>query len=529
MRAVILTIFAALAMAGIWMLPALFMGFPMYVPNLDEAKLYLDTGAIAYGDGHYSTMVFAFMTKWIAWDNLMGWTLFSSLSVAAALVIFWWSLRMLFDVYVAWFAIVIFGLMPIYFQEALTLSNYTLSYLFLFLTGVSLVSFFKRQQRWLLVLAGVFFGICLGLKEAFVLFIPWMVVSYVWIFRKQWKTSLIEICIFLAFAGIAVSLPVLPDALGPNKTLSQRLATIFSLEETKPIGEFYPDQYTYDAEREWYEESVLEQRSKADLSFWERMAQDKRLILFHIGEQSVIFSFVNGVWLLLNRIPSLFFVSTIGGVVTWLFIVPGAHVFLRSNRKLFWFLVGLVLTSELIIRFVFHYQRIHIMEYGWIFAVFAALGVVQIGQYLQRYLPSRISGSCFVMAILAVHLLQMNRMELARLYTKSTVPDRLVVAEALKVLPEGSRIVVPTNYKSVPAMSGRDMMIFREATIERLLANGKLREAFDHYGVTHVLRYPDALMRRIVKADPSTQLLEVAEGKGPSVTPMMKYLLHLVR
>ncbi|MBI3336772.1 hypothetical protein HYZ98_04390 [Candidatus Peregrinibacteria bacterium] len=529
MRAVILIILAALVMVGIWMLPALFMGFPIYSPNLDEARLYLDTGVLAYGDGHFSAMVFAYLTRFIAWDNLLGWTFFSAISLAAAVVALWWNLRTLSGACVAWCSIVIFGLMPIYFQQALTLTNYTLSYLFLFLSGGAfLMFFFKQRQVWLLMLSGVFFGICLGLKEAFVLFIPWMAVSYVWTFRKKWKTAMTELFIFLACAGVVVSLPVLPDALGPNKSVFERLATIFSMEQTKPIGEFYPDQYTYDFDKDWYEETVLARRAQENRSFLDRIRGYNRLILFDIGEQSFLFSVFNAIWLFVHQIPALFFVETVGGVMMWLFILPGAVYLFRSNRRVFWFFIGLILTSEFILRFVLHYQRIHLMEYGWVLALMGALGVVQLGQHLERYWP-RVPVMYLLMAILSLHLLQMNRLELARLYNRSTVPDRIAVAGVIKELPEESLIAVPTNYKNVAGMTGRDMTIFREETIERLLSNGKLSDAFHHYGVTHVLRYPEELTRQILRADPSVSSLEIPPGKKPEVTPVMNYLLHLFR
>ena len=51
MRALFLTCLIALALFGIWIMPAILMGFPFEPPTLDGARAYLDTGVLAYGDG----------------------------------------------------------------------------------------------------------------------------------------------------------------------------------------------------------------------------------------------------------------------------------------------------------------------------------------------------------------------------------------------------------------------------------------------------------------------------------------------
>ncbi|MFH1670082.1 MAG: glycosyltransferase family 39 protein [Patescibacteria group bacterium] len=523
----------ALGMIFLWELPVMTMGYPHIFPYIGPGHTFSVTGLIPADEGRLQVLLVAFFGQWIKWDAIVDWSLLSAAVFALTLLPFWFGVRKLFDEKIAWISTVLLALTPLYWLQAVTINKYAFSFLFLFLSFTAFVLLMDRTRFGALITAGIFMGICIAIKDTFLIFLPWLLLSYLWWQRETWKRASVE-----AFAGLACIGVIFIFSFAPNLLAmegvpwNQRVSEVLSFSRTTPsTGELYGDEYTYQYDREWFEEDLLRRRSE-EQGFLENIQQQHRLISFGVGEQSMVHSLGSGFWLFLNRIPELFYMDTAGGIVLWLFIIPGLVVCYRKNRKLLWFLLGLMVTSDLIVRFVLHFQRSHIMNAGWALVILAAVGIVTLSDVLAQH-HKRI-GTCvialIITTVLSVHLLQVNRKQFARLYTHSLVPRDLAIAERLKEAPQDATVLLPI-YGGFNVLSDRGTTSMQKETVERLLERGTLAEAFNLYGVTHVMEFSDELSDIIQKAVPGVRALPSVEVVSPQkdVPLVVNYLLHLFR
>lgn len=495
-------------------------------------------GVPSAADGRLSAVMFAQFSRWIAWGDLTGWAGVSAALAALALIPWWFAVRRLADVRTAWIATIIFALLPLTWKQALFLENYHAAVLFLFLSLVSFVSLSPRRPFAALLFSGVFFGLSAAAKDVFFIFVPWLVCGYLWEHRTQWKRALPGVLLFAAAAGGMYLLPYARDIRTLGYPVNQNLARIWP--GAQEMGNeiylhLYPDPYTYFSDRAAFERRLLDGLS--GLTPLERLQKEKILLNFGIGRQSLLRSFGNGLWLFLGAIPSFFHQATVGGVVLWLFLIPGVLTVWRRERRLAVHAIGLVASSFFVISFVLHFSREHLMDVSWVLAFFAAVGIAAVSDALARAWKkvSALRLSAAITVVVALHLLQADRIETGRLFRASVVPRTLAVASALGTLPTGAAIAVPGHAnpaQQYALLSNRTIALFQEETIGRLLDDGKLQEAFRLYGVTHAALYPPALGRRMRAAVPGLALVSLesipaVHGQKPSA--FLRWLLHVLR
>ena len=510
------------------MLPVWITGFPFDFPRLWGVREFLATGIIPSGDGRLNTLFLSLFHAWIPLEHISGWSLINAAVFALSLIPWWLSVVKLFNVRVAWVSTVIIAFLPLYWLEVYYVRGYTLAILFLFLSFAIFAWMSQRSRIGALVCSGIFFGAAVACKDAFITFLPWYVLAYLWLHRVRWKGGLKECVLFLVFTFIAYSAPVLPQLLASSAPLPERVMTLFPFLERAQVsgGHFYPDLYT-----EEFEKGIFEAKLQEDLPtmpFLERMRHLKYALRFGIGN-NVLSSLGSGVWLLLNQLPFLVHQDTVGGFFLWLFIIPGGIVLYRQKQYLFWMMVGLMASMEVLIRFILHFQRMHLMNTAWVLALFAGIGLVEIVEQLGKGRKHQVL-LILISMIIAGQLLQTNRKQLARLYAHSEVPWILAQAEVLKGIPEDSIVAHPLGNQPF-YLADRKYIGFRSETVDRLIVERKLPEVFTHYGVTHVMGFENDLTQRTVRSVPKIKTIPLASKADAKidVTPWMNYVLHLFR
>jgi hypothetical protein len=545
-----LVLFCALVVS-MWHIPVLFSGYSFEIPHLHYARNFADTGTFAgedtigrhvmasqhptinsAQDGRLSTVIFAFFSKWIGWDNLAGWALLSSVILALSLVALWAAVSTLFSRRIAWITIVITALMPIYWKSAVYLSNFQLALLFLFISFASF-ALLRRRHWYALIVSGFFFGLSIAAKDLFLIFAPWYALSYIWLFAPKWKHVLKGGLLFFGIALCVYFIPYIGDIQEYGYPRNQNLARVWPGAEelaNETYLHLYPDPYTYFFNREAFDASIVERAENA--TTLERAQLQKTLRAYGVGNWNVWRVLKNGMWLFINSIPSFFHLGTIGGVFLWLFILPGVVSLWREDRKMLALLGGLILTTYIVIRFVLGYNREHFGDIGWVLALLSALGVVRVSD-LCAHAGKRISSitvSIVIMLILALQLVQANRVEFARLYRQTMIVDTLSVSRAIAQVPEQSVVAMPLHPMRtgrISFLSGRTTVIFAEETMNALLETGAISSSLEKYGVTHIARYPEELSARLQRETGVEILTDENPGaRAPEVTTFIRYLLH---
>lgn len=517
---------------AVWMTPVMLAGFPYILPaTVLHAKQFAATGILPYEQSAFITLFLRLFHPLIAWENVVGWTVVSAGTLAAALLPFWWMVRRLFGTATAWIAVVIFSFMPLYWTEAVLNVAYPMALFFLFLGFALFLGLVERHR----ITAVAVFGLCMGAvlhsSHAFLTFLPWLVIVYFWFRRRQWVRGGAELGISGVFLCIALALPLLPNALVAGLAPAERIAAVIPspAEHTTGIWHLYPDEFTYTFLRDEFEQIMFLRDAEAPLLT--RLQDRYTLMIFGKGDTSVVGRAANGLWLFLNTLPHLFLQEYVGGIFLWLFIVPGLVVLWRRRRSLLVFVTGLWLSTEFLLRFVLHYGRTHLMDWGWALPVIAAVGVVTLADLLhERW--KRVPAIVFaiVMAlVIAGQMVQVNRQLFARNYARSSVPASYAAAEALAAIPSGAIVAHPRG-DELFYFSDRSHVVIATQTVEYLAEHGRLREPFVYHNVTHILGYDAETAALITRAVPGIRVVAPAAVKMPvTVTPLIRYLLHLIR
>ncbi len=540
----------------IWRLPVLLAGDVYDVFPLLDARNFAATGMFSVtdvlgrflsthllgqlgvtsgADGRLSAVLIGLFSSIIDWHDLVGWTLVSSATIAVSAFLWWLTVYRLFEARTAWVSVIIFSCMPIYWREALWLDAYNFALLFFFASTATFVWLREKSLIGASIASGIFFGLSIASKDALLIFLPWILVGSVWTYRKNLNEVAVSLLLFFVCAGGVYVLPYMGDIARDGYPSNQNLTRFWPGDQ--PIQNdfylhLYPDPYTFFFDKDHYDADTLAALPHA--SFLERVQKYKILINFEVGSIGLLTTVANGLWLFAGVIPNLFQQEHLGGAALWLFIVPGLILLWRKNTKLCVFLIGLFLSSEFVVRFVMHYARNHLMDTGWIFALFAALGVVAIADALsEKKIFSPKTASVFVTLFLAMQLVQANRVLLANQYRHAMTADVRIASAALASLPEDS--VIASGYSSsinqqLAFLSDRTIAPFASETVERLVRNKSLSEAFQTYRVTHVIAYDAELTDKIELQTPSVEKVVLTdEPTDFSVSTFQRFLLHLFR
>lgn len=515
---------------AVWMAPVLLAGFPYVLSgNVLEAKEFIATGKID-SLRPMAVLLMGWMGAFLDWENVVGWSALSAAVTALALLPLWVAVRKLFSERVAWLTVVTFVFMPIHWIQAVHAGGYAFAFLFLF-TGLFLfIHFYQESKLKALLLGALFYGFALASHHAFITFLPWLCIAYVWHHKKQWKGAALHAVLFTAVAYVGLMLPMAPNALG-DMTPEERVAVFLphASEHSTGIGHLYPDYYAYEFLREDFEKIILERNANAH--FLTRQ-QDKYVHwIFGVGDLSAGDGLQNGVWLFAHTLPELLVQEYLGGAFLWIFMLLGGYFLYKKNRKLLWYMIGLWLSMEFILRFVLHYGRTHLMDIGSCFALLTALGVAVVCDAVcakHKKLPTTLCASV-VAVLIAVQLTSANRKVFAHHYSRTTAPESYAAAGPLNALPEGSVVAHPRKGHLFYFTDVESVVIHTE-TVDFLEERRRLSQPFLHYDVTHIIGYNEKHTQDILRRLPHIEVVEPKEGGVQvPITPFTRYILHLIR
>ena len=513
------------------MTPALLAGYPYWVTALiPRARELAESGALVCNSMKLVTLLMSFVGEAISWENILGWSAVSAGVFALALIAWWWAVKQLFDNRIAWLSMVVMGFMPMYWAESLRLEGYTFAFFFLFLGFALFIKFQKKRRVLALVLAGACFGAAIASRSTFVTFLPWFLVAYVYMNKKKWKKALIQSGVYLVVAYAVFVFPLYPHAISSELSTMERVQVFLpSMNEKTPWeGHLYPDQYIFENYREEFDEYTKE-RIESESSFLVRQEDQHYRMIFGVGETSEIDEILNGIWLFVNILPPLVLTETVGGVFLWLFIIPGIVILFRKKKKLTFMMLGLWLSMELIIRFVLHFGRDHLIDVGWMLALFSAIGIATVSDSVKGKFKrlSTVGISAVIVIIVSLQLVQANRKLFTRLYERSLVPQMFAATQALKSVPDDAVIAHPRKLEYF-FFSPQTPVTIHNPTIEFLSKRGELSAPFKDHGITHIIGYSAEEVAKI-KRQVFVQNVPLPEPKGVEASPLIRMLLHVIR
>jgi hypothetical protein len=102
------------------------------------------------------------------------------------------------------------------------------------------------------------------------------------------------------------------------------------------------------------------------------------------------------------------------------------------------------------------------------------------------------------------------------------------VSEALKAIPEDAIVAHPRRGELFVLVDHKKVTIHPD-TLDLLKTRGELAAPFRYYHVTHIMGYDAEYTHQILAAAPWLKEIKISEATLPEVTPLVQYILHIVR
>ncbi len=524
---------------AVWYSPVLFKGYPaspmqaqiilgkniaktgMYALE-NDLNVFLSSGLIkeqahpSFLGNKLTASLYALVFKlfgFLSWNRLI---LLSAVLNALALLFFSFLVFYLFDFKTSLFFSLIYIFSPFVWTQTHWVGAYEFALVF-----ISLFFFFyflgsKIKYSFIFfILAGSFLTLAGLARDSFFLMALLFLFYLLWL-RKKREIFLI----FLPFLVI-LAFTFLPDFFAGRNTYSKLFPAAETSDTLKANDyfnyiELYPDPYTYHFDRENFLKEY--KNNLKSQSLVPSVALEKSLVNMGVASMSfgrrILLSFL----LMINQVGAFVSWEVVGGPFIFLLMLLGFYHLRKNRPPLFWLFISLISGVVFLTSFVFLVGRSRFVDFGWILAFSAALGLLSIiNIFEERFKPEKrnfiLAGFILVMVlyslIMATHTYwgrvydnkdNLTVLNYASEINKSGISDRAVIA----VGSGGIFNALGLNY-----LTDKSTVVFQQRTIKKILEDGKLSQAFKNFGITHIIGYPDDLSKKIMKA---ASVINIASG-----------------
>ena len=409
-------------------------------------------------------------------------------------------------------------------------------YSLLFLSSAFFVYFnFKKYNYLRYVGAGVFLGLSFLSRDAVALLAPALLI-WLWLYDRK-----AILFLFGSMAIIILSCQI-TFALYTNTSISNNQhLTFFGLESKQVNPEFgfyghlYPDPYTYHFNSNEFLNEVKNTALKNDLA---AVSANKSLVNVGVSRPSVIAYFSLAFVLLAKHISRLFSLEDIGGPLVTLLALLGLYYMIVKKEKI-WQLGLLWMASAIfIMSFIVLAQRQHMMDFGFIIALFISLGIISLSEIIAKLEIKRLTKNVLLVGLTIFLIMQFvlsAHVALSRSYDGSGILklNRLNRAIELAKLGDGDIIATPLSSSEIDSLnylSDRSIVKFSNDTIKQLIQDKKINQAFQDFGVTHIIDFDQNLTGSIIQ---STNVKNINISSDNEVTdtvsPLKSLFMNLVK
>ncbi|MFA5124378.1 MAG: hypothetical protein WC473_00935 [Patescibacteria group bacterium] len=586
--------------AGFWYFPVFFKGStaqPAEAENFILARNLVQTGVYGMEDSRNVVLAPSLVSqraqlstqgnKFTTWSyaalfQLIGLPDFNTLIVIAviiqalALVLFAAVVFYLFDWEIAAIFSLVYILLPFNSQMVQTIGTYEFAMLYF---SVFCVLFFigrkVKGRYFFLPLSGVFLSLACLSREVMFLFPP---VLFFWLifqsseqpliidsrtdlsfFRLIWlrfktvltglrnnavKSSLGNISlVFVPFFVILAFfwLPAIFGFSGNNDYFR-----VFFASETQTnnwsefnfYGHLFPDPYTF-----YFDQKTVLDKFNSDIAGRGLL---KSIDLIKVGanigirpinlaERALVGS--NNLLAHLSRFLAL---EYIGGSLFFILMLLGIKDLSRRDKNLTNLFVSWLVFSIFISSYVVLASRNHLMDWGWVIALFISLGLMSLAKMISDYYVakrfSRLAGGVIILLII-YGLVQANHVYWGRGYDNNINLKIAYSAEQISswgvaIKPEeavavGNRSLHPLlNY-----LTGVSTVYFSPNTINHLLQEQKLQSAFDVYNVKYIIGYDAELAGQISSSSQAINIVDWPQAGiiEAETSPGKMWFLNLIK
>ena len=562
-KGLLITIFLSVVFVfavAVWYSPIIFKGYPTQGISQDAllARNYHETEVLAVHDNQtilissnlvkeegrsllmsqrLRSFFFAKIFDVIGVLDYNNLILLSIILYALALVLFTILVLELFNLKVAIAFSLIYIFSPIGWGLSRSLAAYefclifwALFFIFYFLGVKKTQQSQNKFNNLFFIISGIFLTFSALSREVALVF---ALAFFVFLVIKKLKGSQASgqqlLYVFIPFA-ILLIIFWLPSFLsGENRYVS--MVTGRETEESKSLAQMhvFPDPYTYYFEKEEF----LEKFRSKNLGWTENLQTRKDLTNFGFEKISLFQRAKVGSYILFQHVSRFFSLEDFGGpFILLLWILGMAYLKKRSAflYKLFIYWLGI---SLFIFSFVIFASRDHLMDFLWLIVLGIILGLFYILQIVKNHF--QIEGKrAFILDVIAIglvlyHLVLVNHVVLGRQYDKDSVPRSMAYTQEIKKfeIKDAEVIAIPGDFPNQDTtlnyLTNKSFVIFRSSTLNKLLEEGKIKQALEAFRVKYILGYSDKLSNEltakagVINIAPNSLKIdmgEISEGKS---------------
>lgn len=266
----------------------------------------------------------------------------------------------------------------------------------------------------------------------------------------------------------------------------------------------FSDPYTYYFEKEEF----LEKLKGQDLGWIENLQTKKDLTNYGFAGISFFERIKVGFYILFQHLSRFFSLEDFGGPFILLLWILGMVYLKRKDAyfyKLFIYWIGI---SLFIFSFVILVSRDHLMDFIWPIILGIVLGLFYILQMVKNHF--QIEGrralilDVIIIGLILYNLIMVNHVILGRKYDSDFVPRSITYTQEIeKFSIEDWEVIatpedVPGQVDTLNYLTNKSFVVFRGSTLNKLLEQGKIKQAFEAFGVKYILGYSDELSNKVV-------------------------------
>ena len=360
--------------------------------------------------------------------------------------------------------------MPFVWKGSLFAGAYEFAVVF-FLLGLLLYIKWRSKNPYVLVLSGLFFGLAIASRNAF-LFSVLAIAFYEFYRTRKWKWA-----VFVAAPALAVFL--LLGALNNSYVKSTD-------ESFTRYGHLFPDPYTYHFEKDEYIKDVA--LSSNDPEFVEFLAKYG----YSVPLSKTIRVYA---WSFIFYIKESFSLINFGGPLFVFLAFFGAVMLYKEKREWFAFCVFWLSLLYLGLILLKTNNWDHFLEIRPIIILFISFAVWKIIGIFKIYFSQKKSVllSAVFVSLLAFQLFYTNKWLFHQDYEASFMPKANLIIDNLKKrgLSKEDVIAVDHNQNATAILNyytDLSFVYFSHETLEKLEEKGNLQDVLKKFGVTYLIR-----------------------------------------
>jgi len=298
----------------------------------------------------------------------------------------------------------------------------------------------------------------------------------------------------------------------------------------------FPDPYTYYFEREQF----LEEFRNQNLGWSENLQTKKILSNFGYNNLNLFERFGVGIYIFIQHFFRLFSLEEFGGPLITILLLLGLIYLKIKNKFLYQFLLNWLIISFLIFSFVILVNRSHLMDFIWLLILLVVLGLFYIFDIFKEKFnligKKLIIYELIIVLLIVYHFVLINHVVLGKLYDKDNIPRTFAYAEKIHILEIKNEdvIAIPGDFtgqaETLNYLTNKSLVIFRGSTLNKLLEENKIKQAFETFGVKYILGYPDELSDKTVA---QTKVVNIASNSLKididQVSSDKSFLMNLIR